>query len=104
MTGTIGAKDLIGIFKLFLVFVFWIGLVYGAISFRRAPALLPLTALTNFVGCVVLKTIPWGGSRSEWLDFAYGHSIDVLILASSYFAYQQRARQLSAWQQTTQTP
>jgi hypothetical protein len=95
MTGTIGAKDLIGIFKLFLVFAFWIGLVYGAISFRRAPALLPLTALTNFVGCVVLKTIPWGGNRSEWLDFAYGHFIDVLILASSYLAFQQSARHQS---------
>jgi hypothetical protein len=104
MTGTIGAKDLIGISKLVLLFAFWIGLVYGAISFRRVPALLPLTALANLIGCVALKVIPWNGARAEWLDFAYGHSIDVLILASSFLAFQQRSRQQSEWQQITQAP
>ena len=103
MTGTIGTKDLIGISKLVLLFAFWIGLVYGAISFRRVPALLPFTALANLVGCIALKVIPWSGARKEWLDFAYGHSIDVLILATSYLAYQQRARQLSEWQQGAET-
>jgi hypothetical protein len=92
MTGTIGAKDLMIIFKLVLVFALWIGLVYGAISFRRVPALLLFTALANLIGCLALKTIPWGGTHSEWLHLAYEHSIDVVILISGYLAFQQRRR------------
>jgi hypothetical protein len=90
MTGTIGLKDLSSILKLGLLLALWIGLVFGAISFRRAPALLPFIALANFVGCVVLKNLPWGGTLSDWLHLAYMHSMDVVILISSYFAFQQR--------------
>jgi hypothetical protein len=93
MTGTIGAKDLPAIFMVFLLFVFWIGLVYGAISFERIPALLPFTALANLIGCVALKNIPWRGTRSDWLQLAYHHSIEVVILISSCVAFQQRRRQ-----------
>jgi hypothetical protein len=98
MTGTIGAKDLPGIFMLILLFAFWIGLVYGVISFSRVPALLPFTALVNLIGCVTTKNFPWPRDRADWWQLAYQHSIDVIILISSYFAFQQRARQLSAGQ------
>jgi hypothetical protein len=84
------------------LFAFWIGMVYGAVSFSRTRALLPLTALANFIGCVALKIIPWGGTRSEWLDLAYDHSIDVVILISSYLAFQQERREQMEWQQRTQ--
>jgi hypothetical protein len=98
----IDTRYLLDSFKLIFLLVFWIGMVFGAISFRRNAALLPLTALANLIGCVALKVIPWSGARAEWLHFAYGHSIDVLILASSFLAFQQRSRQHSEWQQRTQ--
>jgi hypothetical protein len=102
MTGTIGAKDLPAIFMLVLLFAFWIGLVYGAISFRRIPALLPFTALANLIGCVALKhDIPWGGTRSDWLRLAYHHSIEATILISSYCAFQQKRRERIEWQNGT---
>jgi hypothetical protein len=104
MTGTIGAKDLIDLFKLTVIFAFWIGVVYGAISFGRAPALLPFTALANVIGCVALKDdIPWGGTRSDWLYLAYHHSVEVVILIGSFLAFQQRSRHQSEWQQRTKT-
>jgi hypothetical protein len=104
MTGTIGAKDLPGILMLVLLFAFWIGLVYGAISFGRVPALLPFTALANLIGCVALKIIPWRGNRSDWLQLAYSHSIEVIILISSYLAFQQRRREQIEWQHGMQSP
>ena len=96
MTGTIGLKDLSSILKLGLLFALWIGLVYGAISFHRAPVLLPFTALANFVGCVALKSLPWRGTASDWAHLAYMHSVDVVILVSSYFAFQQKRREQSS--------
>jgi peptidoglycan/LPS O-acetylase OafA/YrhL len=91
-------------FKLIFLFGFWLGMVMGAFSFNRRATLLPSTALANLIGCVAMKVIPWNGARDEWLHFAYGHSIDVLILVSSYLAYQERARQLAEWQQRNQAP
>jgi hypothetical protein len=101
--GLVDAKELLNSLRFLTIFALWIGLVYGAISFHRAPALLPFTALANFIGAVALKNIPWGGTSSEWLHLAYEHSIDVGILIGPYFAFQQRRRQQIEWQHGMQS-
>ena len=90
MVGIIDPKHLTESLRLILIFAIWLGLVFAASFFRRAPSLLPWAALANLIGCVALKGIPRGGTPSDYSYLAYTHLIDVVILASSYFSFQQR--------------
>jgi len=87
MVGIVDPKHLTESLRLILIFAIWLGLVFTASFFRRAPFLLPWVALANFIGCVALKGIPRGGTPSDYSYLAYTHLTDVVILISSYFAF-----------------
>lgn len=84
-------------YQLWVMLLLWFLILVGVLAFKQKPAIAFLASCINLVGCALLKSRP-GGVAHPWLWFVYYHSVDALIVVTTFAMWQQQRIRVSRQQ------